>query len=644
MDAASWARAKDILAEALKRSAPEREAFVRAQSATPELAAEILDILSAYADSTEFLRSGSSSQAEEDAVIPVGTHVGPYVIVDHIGRGGMGRVYLGSDPRLRRKVALKCLLRPASGPADTQILLEAIAAARVSHSNVAAVYDVIEHQGRVFIVMEYVDGESLAARLKRERIPIDRVIEIGHQLSSALAAAHAKGIVHRDLKPGNVHFTTEGSAKVLDFGIAELAQSLTVGTNISTAQPPKVQGLIHPGTPPYMSPEQLMGGTVDERSDIFSLGVVLFEMATGRRPFLSSDTQELIVLQARGAPRADAVDGKVPRALADVIGRTLDTEVARRPQSALELDESLHAIAESRRRKTARELVRVWTARVAVGVPLVILAVGVLGEFKTLAFNNNFGRTGPFSRFGIESWSSLLLWGVAGNASKILTMIVITFIVLAARALFRALELFEPIGRLTAPVRRACRNASRRVGLDDPIVFAQAIAALGVLLMIAVAWRHQDLMNAWTVSFNSAPIERLLPMRESSFERFQYHLELSLVTLGLLFGLYGVRRLQRREGARNSRVAVGMVVAVLIAVVLLDDAPFRSFNHRDFERADYAGMHCYIIGASGDEFLVLCPGSEPPRNHAVKDGDPQLQRLQKFENVFRGVNVGPAVP
>jgi serine/threonine-protein kinase len=193
------------------------------------------------------------------------------------------------------------------------------------HPNVATIHDVVEHDDRAFIVMEYVEGESLAARLKRERLPIERVVAIGRQLASALAAAHACGVVHRDLKPGNVHFATDGTVKVLDFGIA----------NAPTPHGPQ------PGTPPYMSPEQLQGRAVDERSDIYSLGVVLFEMATGRRPHPETDAADLVIAIATGAPRADGVDPRVPTPLADIIATALAVDVESRYRSATEIGAAL---------------------------------------------------------------------------------------------------------------------------------------------------------------------------------------------------------------------------------------------------------------------------------------------------------------
>ena len=247
--------------------------------------------------------------------VPAGSRVGPYIVMGRLGTGGMGQVFLGRDPRLDRQVALKCLLSSGEGSDDLRdrIIREARAAARIAHSHVAAVHDVVEHEGRAFIVMEYVEGENLAAVLKREALPAGRVIAIGRQLAAALAAAHSGGVIHRDLKPANIQVTPDGSVKILDFGIA-LAFA-TVATTTGAAGfgvLPEPLGF-QAGTPAYMSPEQLLGRTVDERSDLFSLSVILFEMATGRRPFQSGEPLDVLVESLKMLPRADSVNPGVPR-------------------------------------------------------------------------------------------------------------------------------------------------------------------------------------------------------------------------------------------------------------------------------------------------------------------------------------------
>ena len=586
----------------------------------------------------------------DDRDLEPGARIGPYVIVDLIGRGGMGRVYLGSDPRLRRKVALKCL-SPSSGNANAdtrraQIIREARAAARVMHAHVATIHDVIEDGERAFIVMEYVEGESLSWRLKRGQMPIDRVVRVGLELASALAAAHAKGVVHRDLKPSNVQFAADGSVKVLDFGIANAVQTLsTVRSTAPTTTPSETPAdagqarLRNAGTPQYMSPEQLLGRAVDERSDIYSLGLILHEMSTGRRVHPTDDTLEIAAAQARGISRADVVDPRVPRGLADAIAKALDPDVNQRSQKATDVEAALKAVEQDllRHRPNRAELFRLWLARVAVGAPLVILAIATLGAIKTFGFNYSFGRSGPFARFGSEPWPSYFRWGVLGIVPRLVVMTGTAVAVMGAGMLLRLLELVEPVGRAARRVDEQRRHVALALGLQKPATLAQAFAALGIVMIVGIAWLHADLLFAWTVSFNSAPIAKLLPMGESAPERNAYQNELTMVLLVLAYGLYKVMRLRAHEQTRDGRGAVTALMGVMVVALLMSDAPYRTFNYRDFERADLAGLRCYITGESGDELLLLCPASSPPRNRVVRRGDPALTRPGNFENVFRGV-------
>jgi serine/threonine protein kinase len=217
-----------------------------------------------------------------------GAVVGPYQILEWLGGGGMGEVFLGHDPRLDRRVALKRLTAPDAGSPDaaSRILREARAVARLTHAHIAGIYDVLEHEGHTYIVMEYVDGVSLSAHLAGGPRPASEVRAIGRQIASALAAAHAQGVIHRDLKPANIQVMHDGSIKVLDFGVARLA-ALPGRTMDVTRTPSAGDGTVqgNPGTPIYMAPEQLVGRAADARSDIYSAGVVLFLMATGRRPY-----------------------------------------------------------------------------------------------------------------------------------------------------------------------------------------------------------------------------------------------------------------------------------------------------------------------------------------------------------------------
>ena len=258
----------------------------------------------------------------------------------------MGMVYLAHDPRLSRDVALKSVagLEPGSATARERLLREARAAAGLTHPNIAGVYDVVEADGNAYIVMEYVEGESLAARLRRGPMLAAEAAAIGAQLANALAAAHARGIVHRDLKPGNIQITPGGVVKVLDFGIARSTRA----ADTTSADTMADAGLTSPGmlvgTPAYMSPEQVEGKTVGPASDIFSLGIVIFEMLTGQRPFTGHDSISLAIAIV-GAPPPDvrALVPTAPPGLLDIVSSALEKNPARRP-AATALHASLVAI------------------------------------------------------------------------------------------------------------------------------------------------------------------------------------------------------------------------------------------------------------------------------------------------------------
>jgi len=360
MNAATWASAKAVIAEALTRPEAERDRFLHSACADPGLRTEVRTLFAEH--TPQFLSDAITADRAFDTAAPTGpaddylepaSFIGPYAILEQLGAGGMGRVYLANDTRLKRRVALKCLLSSKAGSAErrARILEEARAAARISHPNVATVYDIIEHDDRAFIVMEYVEGENLATRLRRERLPIDRVVTIGRQLTAALGAAHAQQIVHRDLKPGNIQITRDGLVKVLDFGVA---QAISIGSpptgGVTISSPPVVRR-IGGGTPAYMSPEQILERPVDQRADIYSLGVVLFEMTTGRRPYRARDPIELVSALSRPIPRADDGHPEVPRQLADTIAKALAVERDARYESAAVVGDALAAVEHALDRK-----------------------------------------------------------------------------------------------------------------------------------------------------------------------------------------------------------------------------------------------------------------------------------------------------
>lgn len=256
-----------------------------------------------------------------------GTTVGRFKVISEIGRGGMGIVFLAEDDQLRRKVALK-LLR-SSFAADEErrrrFLREARAAAALSHPNLVTVYDVGEHDGRAYLAMEYLRGKSLREVLAARELAIDEAVDLARQVLRGLGHAHAAGLLHRDLKPENVLVGDDGRVRLLDFGLVKSADDTDAiaGSGIRGDNTTK-DGLVM-GTPGYMSPEQARGTAVDARTDVFSFGVLFYEMLTRERPFVGPTRADVVSAVLRDpAPRADAVRPAVGRALGDVVARCLE--------------------------------------------------------------------------------------------------------------------------------------------------------------------------------------------------------------------------------------------------------------------------------------------------------------------------------
>jgi serine/threonine protein kinase/tetratricopeptide (TPR) repeat protein len=280
-----------------------------------------------------------------------------YRILSDVGRGGMGRVCLAEDTQLHRKVALKLLAPEAAGDASAnrRLLREAQAAASLDHPFICKVYEVGQHGDEPFIAMEYLEGQTLHERLKRGPLPLADALRFGAEIAEALDCAQSNGVVHRDLKPANVMLTRDGHAKVMDFGIAQHTPGAGTGA-ADTATATRTATNLIAGTPKYMSPEQLRGETVDSRSDIFSFGLLLHEMVTGRHPFASESplvTAESILHAAR-PPLAD-VKG-APALLDHVMERLLAREKDRRFQTFRDVRAELMSVtgmAASRRAATS---------------------------------------------------------------------------------------------------------------------------------------------------------------------------------------------------------------------------------------------------------------------------------------------------
>ena len=389
-----WLHVQHVIANVLDVAPADRVAVLdTACSDDPELRSTINGLLPPGGDLRRLfelpmaptlatiIRAGDTTDRPlEVSLLAAGTRIGPYEILRLLGAGGMGQVYLARDARLERVVALKRVVRGvADDPvAHARVLREARAAGSLTHPGIAQVYDVIDDSGALVIVMEYVEGMSLRDRLEQGPCGVTESIRICMTVADALGHAHAAGVVHCDIKPANIQLLPSGGVKILDFGIARRFAA-------RPSQTTEAQGGVA-GTPGYMSPEQALGRTLDQRSDLFSLGVVLFEMLAGKRAFDVGGGPrwfDAVYALLGNTPDYSRLGPNAPAALREVITRVLQWDPAARFQDAGEfqqaLSEVLHGVEPTPVPVPAPPQPPRPSRRVVIGAAVALLAVVGLG-------------------------------------------------------------------------------------------------------------------------------------------------------------------------------------------------------------------------------------------------------------------------
>lgn len=345
-----WAQISQLYQAALEVKSEDRLAYLkRACGEDSALREEVESLLVAEKDAAGFLVGGALPNAakllvKDNSFSLIGQNLNHYQVISLLGEGGMGEVYCARDTKLDRTVALKVLPLEFASDKDRmrRFVREAKAASAMNHPNIAHIYEIGEtaqEAGSVhFIAMECVEGQTLAARINSQPLKISEIVEISSQIADALEEANSKGITHRDIKPANVMLTPRGQVKVLDFGLAKITPALSPSSDSNVSTMARTQSGVVMGTVPYMSPEQALGKEIDHRSDLFSLGVVLYEMATGRLPFAGSSTSETLDRILHSQPEAIArFNYDVPAELERIVRKCLEKERERRYQSAREL-------------------------------------------------------------------------------------------------------------------------------------------------------------------------------------------------------------------------------------------------------------------------------------------------------------------
>jgi serine/threonine protein kinase/sugar lactone lactonase YvrE len=335
----SFSRVEEAYHAALARPPGERDAFLQeACGGDEDLLREVKSLLGQAEEAKGFLEEPAADAVTRKVTHLRGSRLGPYEISDRIGAGGMGEVYRARDTRLGREVAIKVLPESAAGDADQRRRLEreARAAAALNHPNIATIHEIGEHEGACFIAMELVEGRTLKEVLKDGPLSVKELLTLATQIAAGLAKAHAAGIVHRDLKPGNLMVTSDGLVKILDFGLAKRTPP-AYGASSGITQEGSVLGTV-----PYMSPEQAAARPLDHRSDQFSLGAILYEMATGKRPFERDTTPQTMaaIIQDEAEPLRK-LNAEIPLELSAIVERCLAKHPDKRYDSTADLVKAL---------------------------------------------------------------------------------------------------------------------------------------------------------------------------------------------------------------------------------------------------------------------------------------------------------------
>ena len=583
----------------------------------------------------------------QSALLQVGESYGPYRVMRAIGAGGMGQVFLAEDIRLGRHVALKSLAGKwlASPSSRQRLMREARAVGVLAHPNIATLYDVLEDETRLLLVMEYVDGKTVKEMIDAGPLPAGQALRIAAQVAAAIGCAHDRGVIHCDLKPANIQVTSDGVAKVLDFGLARVkfaeadgAEKSLTGTGVML------------GTPGYVAPERLLSGVLNASGDIYSIGVVLFEMVTGRRLFDRGQTPEdLFDAMSGRTMKASSVVASLPHGLDDVIERALAVDPRLRYQSAHELSRDVQTILKSLDTASVPLILpaaagppsvrdsAISEARRWIYAGLSLAAVIALAGFTTSGlYNRGLGRTAEFDP---ESPLMHLYWGVRAMIGPAVLGVVAVIVLAAVSAIGKVpMKMAAPLtDRLVPPSARTRMLAS--VYRVPVAVIAPVLLVVEIAVLTLLWYRFEPLLASigdFVQRSPDATLNALNPAYADEHRSFRQLFSLHVLIFTAVW--LQILKVRADRADREARIVVAGGLALTVLSLMLLVAPYRIMLHNEAERIVVGdSQSCYLVGQRDNDGLLFCPTQPPPWSRIVRLDDPQLKRDGTRESIFKEV-------
>ena len=636
MTSDDWRRVEPLLAEALLLPADAQKQVIESSFQTDAIRRELLDVLRrtnvVLPHQSAAVRAGSSSHDPRINSTPMITAApllaandtvadGRFHVIRQLGRGGMGEVYLASDTKLETLVALKVLRDVQTREAQHARLCS-------GHPHIATMHDVIEatigDRLVTILVMEHVAGRPANAVMDDGAVRLSDAVRWARQVAAALAHAHECGVLHCDLKPANILITPAG-AKVVDFGIGR-----------ATFDPRAAGGPLR-GTLPYMAPELLTDGQFSRASDIYGLGVTIFELVTGRLPFEGEGPELVLRILGAPAPMMATYRSDVPRELEEIIACAIAKHAPDRYRSARAFENALASIDE-RQTAVRAQASGVWPRLVsaAAGVLALLMLVTFAGFVTSMLFNSALRRTAEFSNESAWDWP---LWGVRALLAAGLVTALVAGTVVTAKWLCSLVATLPGLRSPCLALRKQVRTLLARIAPSSTVARAQLLLAAHITFLLVFGWYFQDIFEGLDSFISQRPpvdLSALNPDNQPRHIWFELVLCLQVWIFGLLWWRL-LRRDLRSPDHRNARIAATGLTITAVALFVGQVVPFRIIYHNVAERVLHRSQVCYIVGLRGTDALLFCPIQSPPWSRVVSLNDPALQRDGTVENMFSEV-------